>query len=170
MNPQCQALKSKLEDLVDGWKTSGLPGRQTLMDMARDLLEWKKEKEITGLWAIPPVFATATLDDAWGYGLELIGAYAKVLGMKVVPLGLEKSAREIIEACHEIQPDYLGMTILQFDSEEDLCDIGRQIPDKTRLIAGGPVFKSDPDMAGRARVFFMAKNVAAFIRFFLHST
>jgi methylmalonyl-CoA mutase cobalamin-binding subunit len=167
MGQENHPLKIKLEDLLESWKTGGLPGRQTLMDTARDLIDWRKAHGINGLWPEEPVFATATLDDAWGHGLELIGAYAKVLGMKVVPLGLEKTAREIMDACWKIQPDYLGMTILQFDSENDLCEIGKNLPAKTRLIAGGPVFKSDLDMARQARVHFMAKNVAEFIRFMM---
>jgi hypothetical protein len=167
VNPENQALKSKLEDLLGSWKAKGLPGRQTLMDIARDLLEWKKTSGITGLWPVPPVFATATLDDAWGHGLEVIGEYAKVLGMKMVPLGLEKSAGEIVSACHELQPDYLGMTILQFDSEEDLFKIGKALPKKVKIIAGGPVFKSDPDLAGRTGVHYAAKDLAGFLKFFL---
>jgi methylmalonyl-CoA mutase cobalamin-binding subunit len=167
MSQENDPLKIKLEALLESWKIDGLPGRQTLMDTARDLLDWRKAHGINGLWLNEPVFATATLDDAWGHGLELIGAYAQVLGMRVIPLGLEKTARDIIDTCQDLQPEYLGMTILQFDSEEDLCEIGKNLPAKTRLVAGGPVFKSDPGMARRARVHFMAKNVGEFIRFMM---
>ena len=160
-------LSQKLENLLEEWKASGMPGRDTLMKTGQALLDWRASESIDGLWFETPVFATATLDDAWGHGLELIALYAKVMGMKVVPLGLEKSAEVIITACHDIRPDYLGLTVLRFDAEEDLCEVGWKIPAVTRLIAGGPIFKADPEIAVRANVHFTAKDVAAFIRFFL---
>ena len=167
MGDKTNPLRIKLQGLVDHWHVTGLPGRQTLMDTARDLTEWKQSQGVAGLWADAPVLLTATLDDAWGHGIELIEAYARVLGMRVSSLGLEKSAREIISACKEQQPDYLGMTVLQFDSEDELCEIGHNIPDKTRVIVGGPIFKSDPEIAERTRVHFAARDVTAFIQYFL---
>ena len=161
------SLNEKLRALVDQWQLTGLPGRQTLLDKAGELQDWKKTHEIPGLWVEPPGLVTATLDDAWGLGVQLIEQYALILGMNVFPLGLEKSAQEIIASCHEIVPDYLGMTILQFDSEEDLSEIKRKIPDQTRLIVGGPVFLADPEMAQRVGVHFLAKDLIEFLNFFI---
>ena len=169
MPTKIDVLKEKLKELTDQWRESGLPGRQTLMDTAQNLIQWKKDQNLSGLWQHPPVFATATLDDAWGHGLELIETFARVLGMAVVRLGLEKSTQDIIAECLEKKPDYLGMTVLQFDSEDELYDIRHHIPDNTKIIAGGPIFKSDPDIAKRAHLDFVAKDVTAFIDYFIQN-
>ena len=160
-------LKTRLNGLTDQWQAKGLPGHHTLMSIAKDLQLWKESQNINGLWPKQPLFLTSTLDDALGQGLSLIETWAAVLGFSVVPLGLEQSADTIINACVERQPDYLGLTVLRFDAEEELCEIGQHLPQKTRLIAGGPVFTADPDLARRAGVAFAAKDVTAFVNFFL---
>jgi hypothetical protein len=66
-----------------------------------------------------------------------------------------------------LHPDFLGMTVLQFDTEDDLILITGNLPSKTRVIAGGPVFSADPELAGRTGVHFVAKNAADFISFML---
>ena len=167
MSDKTELFKIKLQALVDHWQDSGLPGRQTLMDTAQDLMQWKSFQSVNGLWPSPPVFLTATLDDAWGHGLELIETYAEVMGLTVISLGLEKTAAEIITGANDHNPDYLGMTVLQFDSEEELIEISRHIPERTKVIAGGPIFKSDPDIARRTGVHFTAKDVTAFVQYFL---
>jgi len=45
--------------------------------------------------------------------------------------------------------------------------ISKNLPSKTNIIAGGPVFTADPGFARRTGIHFVAKNVAYFIRFLL---
>jgi hypothetical protein len=73
----------------------------------------------------------------------------------------------VMDACRLYQPDFLGLTILQFDTEDDLTCIASHLPGKTRIVAGGPVFSGDPDFAGRTGTHFAAKNVAFFLRYML---
>lgn len=113
---------------------------------------------------------TATLDDGLGQGLSVIESYATAIGMRLFPLGLMQPPEVIIEACHQHLPDFLGMTILQFDTEEDLQAISTRLPHHTRIVAGGPVFASDPEFAERTGTHFAAKNVAEFLSFMLAST
>jgi hypothetical protein len=167
MAPDTDRLEHKLMALMDQWRQSGLPGRNTLLETAEALRAWKQSAHLQGLWKISPGLATATIDDAWGMGLDIIEAYAEVLGMSVMRIGLEVSSQTIISACHTYRPDYLGMTVLQFDTEEDLCMIGKAIPEKTKIIVGGPIFKSDPDLAKRAGIHFVAKDLPAFLQLFL---
>ncbi len=162
-----QRLKLKLLDLVRNWKSEGLPSRDVLVKTAHDLITWRQENELAPLWPAPPLFATATIDDAWGHGLDIIELYATATGMQVVRLGLLMPAEEIVSACRRSQPDFLAMTVLQLDSEEDLVQIGHCLPPKTRFIAGGPVFKVGPDIARTARICFVAKDVAAFLEYVL---
>ncbi|MBI5897150.1 MAG: hypothetical protein HZB24_14495 [Desulfobacterales bacterium] len=87
--------------------------------------------------------------------------------MQVIPLGLVRPADAIVAACLAHHPEYLGLTVLQLDSEEDLARVGHRLPAGTCLIAGGPAFRYDPEMALRCGVHYVAANVAYFIDFLL---
>ncbi len=110
---------------------------------------------------------TATLDDGLGQGLEIIRMFSETTGLEIIDLGLLVTPEKIITACEKNNPDLLGLTVLQFDSEEDILMISRNLPSKTKIIAGGPVFMADPEFARRTGIHFTAKNVAWFIRFLL---
>lgn len=160
-------LIEKLESLITRGETGNHWSREELMDAANRIDGWKMENGIHGIWNHPPMMVTATLDDGIGQGLELIHTFANLMGLRLLPLGLLKTADEIIETCLKANPEFLGLTVLQFDSEADLSFIGHHLPQKTRLIAGGPVFRSDPELAGRAGVFYVAEDVLSFVRFML---
>lgn len=121
----------------------------------------------SGLWDKPPLMITATLDDGLGQGLEIIRMFSETAGIEIIDLGLLVTPERIIAECKENNPDLLGLTVLQFDSEEDILMIRRNLPSKTKIIAGGPVFTADPGFARRTGIHFTAKNVAYFIRFLL---
>ncbi|BBO90763.1 hypothetical protein [Desulfosarcina ovata] len=150
-----------------GWLTDGLPSRQGLDQAAEELDRLRHQLAVNGLWPHPPTMVTATLDDGLGQGLAIIEKYAALIGMQLFPLGLMQSPEAVIDACSRHQPDYLGMTILQYDTEDDLNRIARHLPAKTRIVAGGPVFNGDPDFSERTGVHYAAKNVAAFLTFML---
>jgi methylmalonyl-CoA mutase cobalamin-binding subunit len=162
-----QVLRDRLIDLLSDWEISGRPTRTGFKSAAEEIIRWKKKNHISGLWEIPPLFVTATIDDGWGHGLQLIHLWAKVVGLKVQALGLLVKPEEIIRKCLRLNPDFLGMTVLQFDTEDDLILITRNLPSKTRVIVGGPIFSADPELAGRTGVHFVAKNAADFISFML---
>ncbi len=154
--------------MANAWISSGLPSRQGLDHSADELLALRKRLGATGLWETSPVMITATLDDGLGQGLSIIEKYARVMGIRIISLGLLQTPDYIVAACRREQPDYLGMTVLQFDSEEEVLSIAQRLPDHTRIVAGGPVFTADPDFAERAGIHHAAKNVAHFIRFMLN--
>ena len=160
-------LRDKIDRLLESWQKKGLPSRQGLVEAAERLTQWKKEERITGLWPSPLTMITATIDDGWGHGLDIIHRYAKVAGVSIHPLGLLCSPEEIVEACKARRPDILGLTVLQFFSDDDLIHISANLPKKTRIIAGGPVFNADPDFAACTGVHHVAKNVAAFLELLL---
>jgi len=110
---------------------------------------------------------TATLDDGLGHGLEVIRMFSEVAGLEIIELGLLVAPEKIITACKKNKPDLLGLTVLQFDSEENILMISRNLASKTKIIAGGPIFTADQGFARRAGIHFTAKNVAYFIRFLL---
>jgi methylmalonyl-CoA mutase cobalamin-binding subunit len=161
-------LWEKLEGLSSKWQVKGLPSRSGLEKAAEDLREWRKITGCSGLWDIPPLMITATLDDGLGHGLEVIRMFSKAAGLDIMDLGLLVTPKNIISACKKNKPDFLGLTVLQFDSEEHILMISRNLPSKTKIIAGGPVFTADQGFARRAGIHFAAKNVAYFIRFLLH--
>lgn len=161
-------LRSKLEQLLSEWQVEGLPGRHSLHEQARDLSAWKTANGIQSLWESPPLMVTATLDDGWGHGLQTIEIYADVAGLRVQSLGLEQPPERIIGACRQKRPAILGLTILQFDSEDNLALICRNLPPETRTVVGGPIFRADPELAERAGVDFVARHVGDFLKYLLN--
>jgi methylmalonyl-CoA mutase cobalamin-binding subunit len=160
-----QRFRAQLQCLSDQWKNNGLPSALELDRVANQLEADKKKGGIQGIWRQKPMMVTATIDDGLGQGLNIIHRYAAVLGLKIHPLGLMQPPEKIIEACLHHRPRFLGMTVLQLDSDDDIARISRQLPPETTLIAGGPVFKFDTDMAARCGIHFVAANVACFIDF-----
>ncbi len=160
-------LREKLSSLLAECGKNGVPPRHEMESEAVELLEWKNSKGIESLWDDPPLMVTATLDDGLGLGLRLIHQYAEVAGLKIKSLGLYLPPEKIVEECRNLVPDILGMTVLQFASEEALTYVAQNLPDKTRLIAGGPVFAVDPDLADRTGVHLVAKNALEFLGFVL---
>jgi methanogenic corrinoid protein MtbC1 len=144
-----------------------LPSRSGLEKAAGELREWKMKTGASGLWDNPPLMITATLDDGLGQGLEVIRMFSETAGLEIIDLGLLVTPGKIIAACKKNNPDLLGLTVLQFDSEEDILMISKNLPSKTKIIAGGPVFTADPGFARRTGIHFTAKNAAYFIRFLL---
>ena len=162
-----QTLRQRLDELVAGLLANGRPARTELVAAAGEIQQWKTANQVAGLWTDPPRMVTATLDDAMGHGLDLIHQYAELAGLRVTPLGLLQSAQSVADACREMKPALLGLTVLQFDTEDDLALIARQIPAGTRIVAGGPVFRADPELAERAGVHRVAVDAVDFLSFLL---
>ncbi len=163
-------LPQRLALLSSRWRADGLASREQLIKVGECLLQWKTHNGSKGLWEVSPCLMTATLDDGIGQGLDIIHLFARVMGMTVTCLGLLQKPRAIVDACRRHCPQYLGLTVLQQDAEEDLALVGRQLPVQTRLIVGGPAFKYDPGMAARCGVHHVAANVAHFIDLLLEES
>ncbi len=159
-------LRKKLTGLAEQW-IQGLPSHQELRNFAAEMEKYKRRVGIAGLWKIPPVMVTATIDDGLGQGIEIIRTWASVSGIRVIHLGLLQSAEKIIAACDRQKPDLFGTTVLQLDSEPVLAAIGKGIPPNTRFIAGGPVFRFDPEMARRCGIDKVIGDLAHFLTFVL---
>ncbi len=108
---------------------------------------------------------TATLDDGWGHGLDIIQALAEAVGVHVESLGVLQTPEAVVGACRQHRPDLLGLTVLQFDSDDAVRHILGQLPPDTTLIAGGAAYQFDPDFAKRTQTPFVARNGAAFLQF-----
>jgi hypothetical protein len=160
-------LKNRLAEMVTELQAGGKPSRTELSDAAEDIQRWKAANRIGGLWTSPPLMVTATLDDAMGHGLDLIHRYAELAGLQIRALGLLQAADTVATACRDLAPAFLGLTVLQFDTEDDLALIARSIPAATRIVAGGPVFKADPELARRVGIHRVASDAADFLRYLL---
>ena len=168
MDKPTNDYRQAIEKLANEWIVSGLPSRQAVDQAAEDLLTLRDRLGIKGLWASSPLMVTATLDDGLGQGLTIIEKYARLIGIRLISLGLLQTPDAIVAACQHEKPDYLGMTVLQFDSEEEVLYIAQRLPPHTRIVAGGPVFTADPEFAERTGTHYAAKNVAFFLRFMLN--
>jgi methylmalonyl-CoA mutase cobalamin-binding subunit len=167
MDDAYKVFRAAVGSLADQWITTGLPSRQGLDEAAGSLACLRERLKVSGIRDQSPSMVTATLDDGLGQGLAIIEKYALAVGIRLIPLGLMQSPEAVIDACRRHQPDYLGLTILQFDTEADLTCIAHHLPRKTRIVAGGPVFAGDPDFADRTGTHYAAKNVAYFLKFML---
>jgi methylmalonyl-CoA mutase cobalamin-binding subunit len=163
-------FRTAFSEAIQELRTAGKPSRETLMAAARSLAEKRIQSGSPGLWKRPPRMALATVDDGWGHGLEVIRAWAEAAGMEVRHLGLLVEPEEIVAACREWKPHILGMTVLQFDTEEAMLRIRRGIPFSTQIVAGGPLFRTDPELAERAGIDAVAADAAAFGEFLLAFT
>ncbi len=160
-------FRADFAEAIRGLRTGGKPSREALMAAARSLAEKRIQSGSPGLWKRPPRMALATVDDGWGHGLEVIRAWAEAAGMEVRHLGLMVAPEEIIDACQKWSPHILGMTLLQFDTEEGMIQIRREIPSSIQIVAGGPLFRADPELAERAGIDVVAVDAAAFGEFLL---
>lgn len=161
-------LRKRLQCLLQTWRETGAPPRWQLMNTLQEIVAWKDERRANGIYSAPPLMLTATLDDGWGHGLEVIEMCARAAGVYVERLGLLRSAEQIIERCRQLCPQLLGMTVLQLDSEPSLSLITSELKDCTQILVGGPPFQIEPELADRTGVDFVAKNVTDFLDFILH--
>ena len=161
------ALRAEIRRHLDLWRGGTRPSRQAQMDAAEAVTRFRRGLKISSLWAVPPLMATATLDDGFGHGLALIHRFAQAAGLQLLSLGTMQAVDVIIAACRRQRPGLLGLTVLQFDTEPDLVALRQGIPAETRIVAGGPVFTGDPDLAHRAGIDFVAPNAAAFWEYLL---
>ncbi|MEZ4525425.1 MAG: cobalamin-dependent protein [Desulfobacterales bacterium] len=158
-----ERLRTKIHEALEILRQTAHPSRTCFMDAGHNLLKWKEDNGISGLWDKPPFMLTATLDDGWGHGLEVIRLWAEAAGVRVHHAGLLCTPEFIVEECLRVEPDILGMTVLQFDTEEALSMIRGKIPAKTRIVAGGPLFRADPEFARRCGIDVTAKDAAEFM-------
>ncbi len=163
------ALQIRLRELVKDWNRAdrSFPSHSELESFGRLLLNWKSMEKIKGLWDESPLMVSTTLDDGLGQGLRIIHLYAEVAGLTVMPIGLLQPPEKIIDVCNKNFPDILGLTVLQFDSEEMVVKIRRAIDPNIKMIGGGPVFSADSEFAKRTGIDFVAKNVASFLEYLL---
>ncbi|PIE66789.1 MAG: hypothetical protein CSA23_07290 [Deltaproteobacteria bacterium] len=167
MDRATRRFRQVVDDLAGRWLRDGLPSRQTMMETAVSLDQMRSDLKVKSLWHQAPRILTATLDDGIGQGLTVIEAFAAAIGMTVIPIGLMQTPDIVIDACRQHVPRFLGLTVLQFDTKDDLLSISKALPTATRIVAGGPVFSADPDFAGRTGIHFAARHVADFLRIML---
>ncbi len=161
-------FREEVLKLIKTWKSQELPSREGLIVATNDLFRWRADAGISGLWPDPPLMATATIDDGFGQGLAIIQKCAEAVGLSVHPIGLMQKPDVIIDVCRSLCPAILGLTILQFDSEETIAYIAGQLPEQTTIIAGGPVFAADPEFSDRAGIHFVAAHAGDFLDFLLN--
>ena len=160
-------LRKRLTDLLNEWRRDGAPPRTTLMNCLKSVIHDKADGSARAIWSDPPLMLTATLDDGWGHGLEVIHTCAEAAGIRFDFLGLLQKPEKIIEECQARQPDLLGLTVLQLDSDQMIRQIADNLPEKTLLLAGGPPFQIDDTFAERAGVRCVCANVMDFLEFML---
>lgn len=167
MDKDRKALLKRIEEVLTVWTQTGVPARASLHEIADSLLTWRKEEGIRGLWESPPLMLGATLDDGWGHGIQLILKFADAMGISTRFLGVLQPWEKIVADCRVHSPHFLGLTVLQLDTEEDLTALRNHLPVNVKIIAGGPVFNMDPELAERVRIDFVAKDAGDFMRLML---
>ena len=167
MTSSVTRFREELTALSSSWRRKGLPSHATLNAIGAELLSKRRESGGTGLWRTAPLMVTATIDDGLGHGLGLIHKFADAVGLRVHPLGLLQPTQRIISTCQKELPDFLGLTVLQFDSEPDLITIRRGLPAGTLMLCGGPLFNVDPEFGKRCGLDHVAAHVGDFLEILL---
>jgi methylmalonyl-CoA mutase cobalamin-binding subunit len=160
-------MRHILEELSRILHADGSWSRAEIFQAGEFLMDRKNALSIKGLWPSPPLMITTTLDDAVGQGLAIIHLFSRLAGVDVKPLGLMQPPEKIIDACRQALPDILGMTILQFHSEETLCDIMNNLPSRTRVIVGGPIFKAMSPQELKKKGYLVLNHINQFIDYLL---
>lgn len=156
-------------DRIHRFRESGTPSRNAYLAAADQILKRRLTEKIPGIWEHPPLMLTATLEDGFGHGLEVIHRFADAAGLRCMPLGLLLEPERIVRECRSHRPDFLGMTVLQFDSEDALKGIRKDIPSRTRIVAGGPVFRSDSGFHQRTGIDRVARDGIDFLKILLNT-
>jgi methylmalonyl-CoA mutase cobalamin-binding subunit len=167
-NADILKLRKIVDELTNNWKNDPKISWTQIYGIGEKLLEWKTQKNIAGLWQYPPKMITATMDDGIGQGLKLIHLFSRIAGLEIVPLGLMQSRETIINECNKQCPEFLGMTILQFETEEILNTIIPQFPEKMIVLAGGPIFKMIPDDDIQNKKYFSFHHISEYLTFLLN--
>ena len=160
-------VRDHVQQLLQEWQRAGKPSREDYLKGARWLERQRSQSQYKGLWPQPPLMITATVDDGWGHGLDVMEALAMAVGITIDRLGVLQSPATILKACRERHPDLLGLTVLQFDSDDALKEIATSLPETITLVAGGAAFRYDPDFARRTATRVVARNGASFLQFLL---
>jgi methanogenic corrinoid protein MtbC1 len=168
MEERKQKLRNILSEFSDTWRQNPTISWSEIYQIGEKLLERKTEEKIPGLWEPKPTMITATLEDGVGQGLKMIRLFSVIAGIEIVPLGLMQTEEVIIEACTKQQPDFLGMTILQFDSEERLNHIIDHIPKEIQVVVGGPAFKLIDKEELLKKNYIVLNTVGAYLNYLLH--
>jgi hypothetical protein len=164
-NADILKLRKIMNELIDIFKNDSKISWTQIYSIGEKLLEWKKEKNIVGLWEYPPKIVTATIDDAIGQGLKIIHLFSQIAGLEIIHLGLMQSQKTIIDACNTQKPAFLGMTILQFDTEEILNTIIPQLPETIHVLVGGPIFKMIPDHTLQYKKYISFNHISDYLAF-----
>jgi len=160
-------LRKILNEFVNQWQNDPKISWTQIYHIGEKLLEWKTQKGIAGIWKKSPKMITATMDDSLGQGLKMIHLFSRIAGIDIMPLGLMLSEETIIDACNNQFPDFLGMTILQYDTEKVLNSMIQKFPDKMNILVGGPIFKAIPRNELQNKKYISFNNVSNYLEFLL---
>jgi len=167
-NADILKLHKILTELVSTWNNNPTISWGHIYSIGEKLLVWKKQNNCKGLWGKSPKMITATMDDGIGQGLKMIHLFSRVAGVELFQLGLMQSMETIIDACKNQHPHFLGMTILQFDTEEILNAIISKIPINIQILVGGPIFKKISESTLQNKKYIPFDNVCDYLNFLLH--
>jgi methylmalonyl-CoA mutase cobalamin-binding subunit len=160
-------MRDAVVRMIRDWSRQRKPTREDYLKGAQTLETARLASGTGGLWPTPPLMLTATLDDGWGHGLDVIEALAQAVGVRVRRLGLLQTPADVAAACRKRQPNLLGLTVLQFDTDDALKRITADLPPSTTLVAGGAAYRYDPDFAGRTGTHAVAQDGMGFLKFLL---
>ncbi len=166
--PSRDILRTVLTDFIKKLdENPGMSGSEVLQT-GRKLLTWKATEAVDGLFSQPPRLMTATLDDGIGQGLTMIHCFAELTGVEIIHLGLMQTSATITAECRRQHPDMLGLTVLQYDTEEILCDhIIPQLPETVQVIVGGPIFKTMTEKTLAAKPYRVLNTIPDFLLFLM---
>ncbi len=159
-----------LQDVLNSWRREK-PPRWSMLKKLDELIERRKKAGVETLLkgGVLTIY-TATIDDGWGMGIDVIHKACDVIGLKYRFLGLLVEPDDVIGICNRDGPDFLGLTVIHESSVDDIFYIASKIPEKTTVLVGGGALGSENHIGGKSRgsnSIVVIPDVVNFFDFFL---
>ncbi len=127
-----------LEERLRRWRAQGLPPRWSLLQELQELVALRSSLGVRHPLGRFLHLLTATLDDGWGMGIDMIHHACGVLGLSYRFVGLAKTPEEVVLHCRGERPDVVALTVLLDDTVAMVKHLRAILPGSIPLFVGGP--------------------------------
>ncbi len=159
----------EIRTVLDSWREKK-PPRWSMLKKLEELTEARKRAGIETILSdnVSTIY-TATIDDGWGMGIDVIHKACDVIGLRYKFLGLLVKVDELVNVCNQDIPDFLGLTVIHESSFDDVLYIASKIHEKTTLLVGGGALKTENWGKGKGlgSNIIVIPDVVTFFDFFL---
>lgn len=120
---------------------------EDILVMAVENSDWQNQ----GKKNLVPVILANIEDDFHSLGRKMVGTFLHASGWKVIDLGNDVPASEIIDAAVQFEAPIVGVSAMMYTSALNIKKVrdeinSRQLQNKIKLAVGGAIFKVRPQL------------------------